>query len=79
MPKARKEKSRKEKAARKVPPWGRSEREIEKESSGPSDFAADVPIGNTDPTVVHGVLEGGMPRGSGAAKGRLKTQRGKRT
>lgn len=75
MPRSPKKKS---KAERDVPPWGRSQEDLDREF-GLLDFSADVPLGNTDPTVVQGVIYGGMPEGSGASRGRLRTQRGKRT
>lgn len=67
--------SRKKKAT-KAPPWGRSEQEIKNELY-PEMFANDVPLGNNDPTVVQGVIYGGMPNYPRMARGRLRTFRGK--
>lgn len=66
------------KKQRKIPKHGRSLGEINEEL-GLQTYSADVPIGNTDPTVVQGVMHGGMPNASRRAKGRLRELRGKRT
>lgn len=62
---------------KKIPKWGRSEKDIDRERG--RSWSADVPIGNNDPTVVRGVMYGGMPNASRRAKGALRQQRGKRT
>lgn len=71
MPKGKKKK-------RKVPPWGRSESKLNKDV-GIDSYSPDVPLGNTGPTVVQGVMYGGMPNKSRKATGRLKAQKGKYT
>lgn len=77
MPKERKPNTAK-KAKRKIPPWGRSEKHVQKDM-GLRKFSADVPLGNTNPTMVQGKMVGGMPNNSRKATGRLKTLAGKRT
>lgn len=64
------------KAKRKVPPWGRKEAHVSGDL-GLHSYSSDVPIGNTGPTVVQGVMYGGMPNKSRKATGRLKVQKGK--
>ncbi len=61
---------------KKIPKWGRSRKEVNKDL-GLRQFSHDVPLGNTDPTVVQGTLGGGMPNASRRAKGRLTQQKGK--
>lgn len=65
---------------KKVPRWGRSEKDLKKDMGmgDAHDYSADVPLGNTDPTMVQGVMYGGMPNASRQARGRLRTQKGKR-
>lgn len=65
---------------KKIPKHGRSYSDVVKDVSmgGLEDYSADVPLGNTDPTVVQGVIWGGMPNASRMAKGRLRQFRGKR-
>lgn len=62
----------------KIPKHGRSESDVRKDM-GLQDFAADVPLGNTDPTVVFGKLYGNMPNNSRMARGGLRQFRGKYT
>lgn len=77
MPKKKRGKKAK-KARRDIPPWGRSVNDIAGDL-GLQDFSADVPLGNTDPTVVQGVMDDQeMPNYSRMARGRLVRQRGKR-
>lgn len=71
MPKRKKQKKG------KIPPWGRSEADLDRERLRTS--SADVPLGNTDPTVVRGVMYGGMPNASRMARGPVRQYRGKRT
>lgn len=63
--------------ARSIPSWGRSQAALDAET--PHSFAADVPLGNNSPTVVQGVMWGGMPNRSRQAKGPLRQYRGKYT
>lgn len=74
MPKKR---SKKKKASDPIPKHGRSEKSVRKEL-GLRKFSADVPLGNTSPTVVRGVMYGGMPNASRRATGRMYEQRGRR-
>lgn len=76
MPKGKKAQK---KAKSKIPPWGRSEKHVRRDMGLHDNFAADVPIGNTDPTVVQGRLYGGMPNRSRKATGGLKQLKGKHT
>lgn len=70
--------SKKKKAKSKIPPWGRSEKHVQKDM-GLRKFSTDVPLGNTDPTMVQGKLygNGGVP--NRASRGGLRQQRGKRS
>lgn len=63
---------------KKVPKWGRKESEITAALDAEHGYSADVPLGNTDPTMVQGVMYGGMPNASRRAAGSLRVQRGKR-
>lgn len=70
--------SHSKKANRKVPPWGRKESKIKKDL-GLHNYSADVPLGNTDPTVVQGKLYSGGGSGMNRpARGGLRRQKGKR-
>lgn len=74
----RKKSGAKKKAKSKsIPKHGRSEKHVQADL-GLRKFSSDVPLGNNDPTVVHGKLYGGMPNKSRVARGRLRQQRGKR-
>lgn len=77
MPRERKPNTAK-KAKRKIPKWGRSEKQL-RNDPGLRKFSADVPLGNTDPTMVQGKMVGGMPNNSRKATGRLKPLAGRRT
>lgn len=70
-------KGKKDKSKRKVPPWGRKESAVQQDVG--LNYSHDVPLGNTDPTVVQGVMYGGMPNKSRKATGGLKKQKGKYT
>lgn len=61
----------------KIPKHGRSEKDVRKDI-GLQSFSPNVPLGNNDPTVVQGVMYGGMPNRSRKAAGGLRVQRGKR-
>lgn len=77
MPKKKSSKSKK--AKRKIPPWGRSEKHVQKDE-GLHNFSADVPLGNTGPTVVQGKMYGDGGSGNNSAsrsKGRLRQYRGR--
>lgn len=76
MPKKKSSKKSK-KASRKVPPWGRSEQHVQADL-GLHSYSGDVPLGNNNPTVVQGVMFGGMPNRSRKAAGGLREWRGKR-
>jgi hypothetical protein len=71
MPKRKAKKTKK-----RIPPEGRPLKEVQKDMQRLRKFSTDVPIGNTDPTVVRGKLYGGMP--NHPARGGLRVQRGKR-
>lgn len=73
-----KKKAAKSKKANGIPKYGRPEADVRKDI-GLQSFAADVPLGNTDPTVVRGVMYGGMPNFSRMARGNLRTYKGKYT
>lgn len=77
MPKERKP-NKSKKAKRKIPKWGRSESHVQKDM-GLHKYSADVPLGNNDPTVVQGVMYGGMPNASRKATGGLRTWKGRRS
>lgn len=63
---------------KKIPKHGRKESHVLKDMArDAAQFSGDVPLGNTGPTVVQGVLEGGMPNKSRMARGRLKAQKGR--
>lgn len=64
------------KKAKGIPKHGRSEADVSRDL-GLQNYSADVPLGNTDPTVVQGVMYGGMPNRSRAARGGLRQYRGK--
>lgn len=66
----------KKKKAGKIPPWGRSESEIRAEMELET-YSPNVPLGNNNPTIVQGVIYGGMPNDPRMARGRLRTERGK--
>lgn len=75
MPKKRSKKKKAKKGD--IPKYGRPEKSVRKEL-GLRTYSADVPLGNNDPTVVRGVMYGGMPNSSRRAVGNLKQQRGRR-
>lgn len=62
----------------KIPKHGRKESAVAK-SIGLHTYSSDVPLGNTDPTMVQGTLlgNGGVPNGSQRATGRLRAYKGK--
>lgn len=62
----------------KVPSYGRSQNEIDSDYSSLRGNSADVPLGNTDPTVVQGMMYGGMPNASRRATGGLRELKGRR-
>jgi hypothetical protein len=66
---------RKKKA--KIPKYGRPLKDVQKDM-GLKNYSSNVPLGNTDPTVVRGKLYGNMPNQSRKATGRLRVQKGKR-
>lgn len=77
MPKGKKAENKK--ANRTVPPWGRPEKHVRKDE-GLRKFSANVPLGNTDPTVVQGKMYGGGGSGSNYAsrsRGNLRQYRGR--
>jgi len=75
MPK--KKSSYNKKAKRDIPPWGRSEKHVQKDL-GLRKFSGDVPLGNTDPTVVQGKLYGAGGSGmNNRATGGLRQYRGR--
>ena len=73
-------KPKKKKASKgvKIPKHGRSSKEIDRDFKRLRDYSADVPLGNTDPTVVYGKMVGGMPNKSRKATGGLKKLKGRR-
>lgn len=75
MPKVPKKKAQKAKGA--IPKYGRPEKHVQKDL-GLQKFSSNVPLGNNDPTVVQGVMYGGMPNSSRRARGPLRQQQGKR-
>lgn len=75
---ARKKSGKKKAKKGSIPSYGRPEKHVQKDL-GLRKFSSDVPLGNTDPTVVQGKLYGGMPNRSRIARGALRQQRGKRT
>lgn len=65
--------------AKKIPSYGRKRSQVSKDL-GLHTFSADVPLGNTDPTVVQGKMYNqNLPNASRTAKGGLRSQRGKYT
>lgn len=65
--------------AKRIPTYGRKRSEIHAEL-GLHQYAANVPLGNTGPTVVQGKLYNqDMPGRSMRAQGGLRTLRGKYT
>lgn len=76
MPKKSVKKNTK-KAKGAIPKYGRSEKHVQKDL-GLQQYSSDVPLGNTDPTEVQGVMYGGMPNASRKATGRLRAYKGKR-
>lgn len=63
---------------KKIPKHGRSQSEIQSDYSALHGWSDDVPLGNTDPTVVHGKMVGGMPNKSRRATGGLRVEKGRR-
>lgn len=66
----------------KIPPHGRRMHEVTRDMHGDEDpglrkYSSDVPLGNTDPTVVRGKMVGGMPNASRMARGGLYERRGR--
>lgn len=82
MPKKQNPKAEAKKAKKstkgKIPKHGRSESDVLKEI-GLHSYAGDVQLGNTGPTVVQGVMYGGMPNEPRRARGGLRQFPGKYT
>lgn len=70
-------KVRKKKSSGKIPKHGRPEKHVQRELG--LNYSANVPLGNTGPTVVQGKLIGGGGSGRNIrSTGRLRTLKGKR-
>lgn len=73
-------KKKKSTKGKKIPPHGRSQSEVDREYRALRGWSDDVPLGNTDPTVVRGNLtgHGGVPNKPRRATGGLRVERGRR-
>lgn len=71
---------KKAKSSRKIPPWGRKKADLKGDmDAGLHSVSANVPLGNTGPTVVRGVMYGGVNNSSNRSTGPLRSYRGKYT